>query len=96
MRIVYLGSAATDLVWFRTYYDRVFPDGAANAREAVRRMETLLRDNPHVGRRTHRPDVRRLRILRTPFFVIYRPTAERIETLRVIDSRSFDGMVFDE
>ena len=93
MRIVYLRSATGDLLWLRTYYERVFPEGAAKAREAVRRMEGLVLDNPFIGTATHRPEVRRLRIARTPFFVLYRPTPERIEVLRVIDSRSLDSMI---
>ena len=93
MRLVYLRSAARDLLWLRTYYEQAFPEGAAKARDAVRRMEALVADNPFIGRPTHRPDVRRLRIMRTPFFVLYRPTPQRIEILRIIDGRSFDGMV---
>ena len=93
MRIVYLRSATGDLRWLRSYYGRVFPEGAAKAREAVRRMEGLVLDNPFIGTATHRPEVRRLRIARTPFFVLYRPTSERIEILRVIDSRSLDSMI---
>ena len=96
MRVVYLRSAAGDLRWLRSYYRRVFPEGAAKAREAVRRMEGLVLDNPFIGTTTHRPNVRRLRIARTPFFVLYRPTPERIEILRVIDARSLDSMVEEE
>ncbi|MEM7645241.1 MAG: type II toxin-antitoxin system RelE/ParE family toxin [Pseudomonadota bacterium] len=92
MKVVYLPSAARDLLWLRNYYERVFPEGTAKARAAIRKMEALLLDNPFIGRPTHRADVRRLRVLRTPFFVLYRPTPERIEILRVIDGRSFDGM----
>lgn len=92
MRLVYLRTALHDLVWMRTYYERVFPEGAAGARKAVLRMETLVMDNPFIGRATHRPEVKKLPITRTPFFVLYRPTATRIEILRVIDGRSVDGM----
>ena len=91
MRVVYLRSAARDLLWLRSYYERVFPEGAETARQAIRRMEALVADNPYIGRPTHRSEARRLRIMRTPFFVLYRPTAERIEILRVIDGRSSDG-----
>ena len=93
MRVVYLRSATGDLRWLRSYYGRVFPEGAAKAREAVRRMEDLVAGNPFIGTVTHRPEVRRLRIAHTPFFVLYRPTPERVEVLRVIDSRSLDSMI---
>lgn len=95
MALVYLPGAAQDLHWLRIYYARVFPEGADAARAAVRRMEALVQDNPHIGRPTHRADVRRLRIARTPFSVLYRPRLDRIEILRVIDTRSFDGMTED-
>jgi hypothetical protein len=32
---------------------------------------------------------------RTPFFVVYRPTPERIEILRVFDGRSFEAGLED-
>lgn len=31
----------------------------------------------------------------TPFSFVYRPTAERIEVLRVIDGRAFDALIDD-
>ena len=95
MRLVYLPSATRDLLWLRQYYERVFPEGAARARERIHAVEELLLDNPHLGRPTHRPDVRRLRITRTPFSFVYRPTAARIEVLRVIDGRAFDALLGD-
>ena len=95
MRLIYLPSALPDLAWMRSYYERVFPEGAAGARAAIRRAEELVLANPHIGRRTHRPDVRRMRLARTPFSFVYRPKPGRIEVLRVIDTRSLDGMVED-
>ena len=79
MRLVYLPSARGDLLWLRHYYARVFPEGAAAARARVLAMERLILDNPHAGRPTHRADVRRLPVARTPFFVLYRagPGADR-------------------
>ncbi len=93
MHLVYLPAAAQDLMWLRHYYERAFPQGARAARARILAAERLILDNPHIGRPTHRSDVRRLPITRTPFFILYRPTPERIEILRVIDGRSFDGMV---
>lgn len=95
VRLVYPPSAVRDLLWLRHYYERVFPEGAAAARDRVHKVEGLLLDNPYLGRPTHRPDVRRLRIPRTPFSFVYRPTAERIEVLRVIDGRAFDALIDD-
>jgi toxin ParE1/3/4 len=95
MRLVYLPSTRGDLRWLRHYYARVFPEGAAAARAHVLAVERLILDNPHIGRPTHSPEVRRLQIARTPFFLLYRVVADRIEVLRVIDGRSFDSLLGD-
>jgi toxin ParE1/3/4 len=95
VRLVYLPRVAQDLLWFRHYYTQVFPQGAAAARERVLATERLLLGNPHLGRPTHRPDVRRLSIARTPFFLLYRLRDDRIEILRFIDGRSFDSLLED-
>jgi plasmid stabilization system protein ParE len=95
MRLVYLASCRRGLLWWRHYYERAFPEGAANARARIIATERLLLDNPYIGRPTHRPGVRRLALPRTPFFLIYRVTPERIEIIRVIDSRSYDSMLLD-
>ncbi len=50
MRLVYLPSAVHDLLWLRSYYERVFSEGAAAARDAIWRAESLVLDNPHIGR----------------------------------------------
>jgi plasmid stabilization system protein ParE len=95
MRLVYLPSCVRDLVWWRHYYARVFPEGAAVARERILAIERLLLEHPQAGRPTHRPDVRRLSVPRTPFVAFYRLREERIEILRLIDTRSFDSMIDD-
>jgi plasmid stabilization system protein ParE len=95
MRIVYLASCTRDLAWWRHYYSRVFPEGAAGARDRILANERLLLDHPHAGRPTHRPDVRRLAIPRTPFVVFYRLRDQQIEVLRLIDARAFDSMLED-
>jgi toxin ParE1/3/4 len=93
VRLVYLPSFRRDLLWLRHYYERIFPDGAAGPQKHVRAAERLLLDNPYIGRPTHRDDVRRLPVARTPFFIVYRVSADRIEILRVIDGRSFKSML---
>jgi plasmid stabilization system protein ParE len=95
MQLVYLPSCRRGLLWLRHYYERVFPEGAANAHSRILATERLLLDNPYIGRATHRPGVRRIAIARTPFLLVYRPTAERIEIMRVIDSRSYESMLLD-
>jgi plasmid stabilization system protein ParE len=95
MRMVYLPSCRRDLAWWRHYYSRNFPEGAGKARERILAIERLLLDHPRAGRPAHRADVRRLAVPRTPFVAVYRPRAERVEILRLIDSRSFDSLLDD-
>jgi toxin ParE1/3/4 len=83
MRVVYLAGAARDMQWLRHYYQRVFPAGAANAAWRIRATERLILD------------VRRVIVARTPFFLLYRLRDDRIEILRLVDSRSFDPLLGD-
>jgi plasmid stabilization system protein ParE len=95
MRLVWAPGALRDLLWFRHYYERVFLEGTAGARDRLRSAERLLLDNPHLGRPLHRPGIRRLTLARTPFFLVYRISPHRIEVLRLIDGRAFDVLLDD-
>ena len=92
MKIVFLDTAIPDIQWFRFYYRSVFPDGSAKARAQLQAMQALLAANPYAGHPcdTGQP-VRELTIPRTPFTLIYRVTATRIEILRLWDSRQGGG-----
>jgi plasmid stabilization system protein ParE len=88
MRIVFLESAAQDLLWFRHYYRAVFPDGSTRAREHFRAAVRTVSANPFAGHPNDTwPEVRELSIPRTPFVLIYRVTETQIEVLRLWDSR---------
>ncbi|WP_408015651.1 type II toxin-antitoxin system RelE/ParE family toxin [Rhizobium alarense] len=87
MRIVYLPSTRADLLWFRRYYEHVFPEGLTRARNRFRAIERLLRDNPNAGRPSGVADIRELPVSKTPFLVIYRVREDRIEILRLWDAR---------
>jgi toxin ParE1/3/4 len=95
MRLVYLASSARGMQWLRHDCQRVFPAGAASAAQRIRATERLILDHPYAGRPTGRPDVRRVIVARTPFFLLYRLRDDRIEILRVVDSRSFDPLLGD-
>jgi toxin ParE1/3/4 len=88
MKIVYLPSARDDLVWMRTYYTRVFPEGSARAGAHFRSAQHMLAANPEIGRTTDVATVRELQVARTPFSIIYRINRGRIEVLRVWDGRA--------
>ena len=89
MKVVYLGRALRDMAWVRQYYRIVFPAGRSNAREQLRKAESLIAKNPFMGHSSEEiAGARELYIPRTPFSLIYQVTNERIEVLRVIDNRS--------
>ena len=87
MEIVYLESARDDLLWFRRYYEEIFPTGIHNAQNQFRAVEKLLIEHPLIGHETHRADVLEFSIPKIPFSVIYRVQPDRIEVLRIWDER---------
>jgi len=87
LQIVYLPSTRAGLAWLRRYYATVFPAGSARAKQQFHMMERLLREHPQAGHPTTVAGVRRLVIPRTPFSLLYRVTAARIEILEVRDDR---------
>jgi plasmid stabilization system protein ParE len=88
MKIVFLSSARPDLVWFRHYYEKVFPEGAASARGHYLKALAILRDNPEIGHPAETDGTRALVVSRTPFSFEYRIANGRIEILRVRDGRA--------
>ena len=92
MKIVFLESAAQDVQWFRYYYQSIFPEGSAKARDRLKAIQTTLAANPYIGQRSDTvKTVRAFSIPRTPFTLIYRVTASQIEVLRLWDTRQGDG-----
>ena len=86
MKLVYLPSAESDLVWFYEYYTGVFPEGAGKALEKFDAIAQLLLVNPYMGKRVEN-GTREMVISKTPFSYIYRIADNRIEVLRVWDNR---------
>ena len=88
MKLVFLPSTRSDLLWMSTYYAHIFPGGAKRAADQYRRTSTVIRNNPLVGRPVEEMEgVREFSIPRTPFSFIYRIAGDRIEVLRVWDQR---------
>ena len=77
------------MLWFRSYYSRVFPAGQGSAKTQLRRMIQLISEHPEIG---HVPDdfseALEHPISRTPFTMIYRVKDNEIQILRVLDQRS--------
>lgn len=88
MKLVFLPSTRSDLLWMRTYYADIFPHGARCAAEQYVRASGVIRNNPLIGRSVEEMEgVREFSIPRTPFSFIYRVIDDRIEVLRVWDQR---------
>ena len=88
MKLTYLDSALEDLEWVRTYYERVFPEGAYAAAEHFRETESLLLAHPFSGPPDGPSGLRKKRVTDTPFNLIYRVSEDEVEIIRVRDSRS--------
>jgi plasmid stabilization system protein ParE len=89
MRVVYARQALLDMGWFRRYYMSVFPEGRGSARDSLLRTEALVAENPLIGHPTEPgADTREFPVLRTPFVLLYRVRADRVEILRVLDGRA--------
>lgn len=92
MKLVYLDSTARDLQWFRHYYRSVFAEGSPKARQHFKVAIKTLSANPYAGHQNDTwRDVRELPVPRTPFVLIYRVTQDRIEVLRLWDTRQGGG-----
>lgn len=89
MKLVFLPSTRSDLLWMRTYYAHVFPDGAKRAARQYGKVCGIIRNTPLVGHPVEEiEDVREFSIPHTPFSFIYRVIDDRIEVLRVWDQRN--------
>ena len=87
MKVIFLPSAANDLLWFRSYYTTVFPEGERKAMRQVEKLFQLLEANPYMGQPGKVEGTRRKPVPRTPFVLLYRVTDTQIEVLRLRDSR---------
>lgn len=88
MNLIYLASTRPDLAWFRTYYGRVFPEGAAAARRHYAKAIDNIVDSPYIGRSIGLEGLRKLSVPRTPFAIFYQVVEDRIEIVRVWDQRA--------
>jgi toxin ParE1/3/4 len=85
VRIVWSAESVEDLAALRAF---IAADSPAAAKKMIRRIaetvETLLPQNPEIGRRGRAPRTRELIIAHTPFVLGYRVHGETIEILRVL------------
>ena len=95
MKLTFLPSALNDLLWFRSYYSVVFPEGELKAKQQLAKIGQLLEANPYLGQVGLKEGTRRMVIPKTPFTLIYRVTAEEIEVLRLRDQRQSANDQYD-
>ena len=76
--------AIDDLIALRTYIEQSNPAAARQtASHIIESIETLLPDNPEMGRPGRVPGTRELVVPKTPFIVPYRAAGSTIQILRV-------------
>lgn len=92
MIVAFLDSCNDDLAWVRAHHESVFPAGADGAEVRFRGAILTLASASYAGRPTPEADHRLLPVKQTPFVFIYRVASDRIEILRVRDSRSRAGI----
>ncbi len=84
MTLVWSTDAINDLAALRAYIEQDDPAAAQRvALRIIRNIETLLPDNPEMGRPGRVPGTRELVIPRTPFLVPYRLVDNTIQILRI-------------
>jgi toxin ParE1/3/4 len=81
---VWSPEAIGDLAALRAYIEQDDPAAARRvALQIIRNVETLLPNNPEMGRPGRVPGTRELVIPRTPFIVPYRLVGNTIQILRI-------------
>jgi toxin ParE1/3/4 len=84
MTPVWSPEAINDLVALRAYIEQDDPAAAQRvALHIVKNIETLLPNNPEMGRPGRVPGTRELVIPKTPFIVPYRLVGNTIQILRI-------------
>jgi toxin ParE1/3/4 len=84
MITVWSPEALNDLTALRAYIEQDDPKAAPRvALHIVRNVETLLPNNPEMGRPGRVPGTRELVIPKTPFIVPYRLVGNTVQILRI-------------
>lgn len=87
MTPIWSPEAIADLTALRAYIDQNDPAAAQRvALHIIRNVETLLPNNPGMGRPGRVPGTRELVIPKTPYIVPYRLAGNTIQILRVFHS----------
>lgn len=87
MRVVFLGKTEDDLRWINNYYDHFFPEGRTRAWKRILNSIRLIQFKPAIGRPYKELPKRRHAIPNTPFVIYYQVSGDRLEILRIWDTR---------
>ena len=87
MQVKYLKSTIPDFRWWSLYYSKVFPQGRPAAGASYLNILNFLERNPYIAAPVEERDLRRLLIPNTPFMIVYRIRQNRLEIVRLWDSR---------
>jgi plasmid stabilization system protein ParE len=90
VKVKFLPSTIPDLKWFKSYYAFKFPEGARKASLSFLKAQKLLEKHPMIGRTSKSEGNREYFIPRTPFKFVYRVSKDKVEILRVLDTRADD------
>ncbi len=82
--LVWLQRAIQDRDAQIDYIAKDNPMAAVSQGDRIAEQIEILQQHPHMGRAGRKQGTRELVISRTPFIVIYRVKAKRIEVLRVL------------
>ena len=88
MKIHFLETSQDGLRWMLRYYENVFPAGRKNGLMNYQNAKRLLRDNPFGGHEFDKmQDIREMRVVKTPFSIIYTVQGETIYVIDIRDQR---------
>ena len=87
MRIIWAPFARRDLVAIRQYISRRNAKAAKAVASHILSAATLLREQPKLGVKTHRDDVRRLVVANSVYSIFYRIRENDIEIIEIFDGR---------
>ena len=80
--------ARRDLYAIAAYFGRLDPTLPDMLLERIEVAPLVLLDFPGLGSPTERPGVRRWRVPKTPFVLLYSEIADRVQVKRVLHDRS--------
>jgi plasmid stabilization system protein ParE len=83
LKLRYTPTALAELDEILTYLAKRSPQGARNVQRRIQTVVGLIAEHPGLGRRTSRPNLRRMVALPYPYLVFYEVTEEDVVVIAV-------------